>query len=98
MRAVSDPIAKSWFSAIYSELNGYENFKKSFYKIFMEFVHPIQDQMLHLSGKFTRQSSETMMLHYLICIPFCKPCCKPPTSHVGRRLGGILELALPHAI
>src|SRR5215471_12069283 len=27
MRAVTDPTAKSWFSTVYGELNGYEHFK-----------------------------------------------------------------------
>ena len=30
MRAVTDPIAKSWFSTVYSELNVYEHFKTLF--------------------------------------------------------------------
>ena len=32
MRAVTDPIAKSWFSTVYGELNGYEHFKTLFTK------------------------------------------------------------------
>jgi len=34
MRAVTDPIAKKkWFGTVYSELNGYERFKKLFTKV-----------------------------------------------------------------
>jgi hypothetical protein len=32
MRAVTDPIAKGWFSTVYGELNGYEHFKTLFTK------------------------------------------------------------------
>jgi hypothetical protein len=53
MRAVTDPIAKSWFSTVYSELNGYEHFK-TFLKNFMEFAHLIHGQMLSYQDKFTR--------------------------------------------
>jgi hypothetical protein len=64
MRAVTDHIAKSWFSTVYSELNGYEHFKTLFKKILMEFAHPIHGQMVNYQDKFTRQDGKSMTSHY----------------------------------
>jgi len=65
MRAVTDPIAKSWFSTVNSKLNGYEYFKTLFKIFFMEFAHPIHGHMLNYQDKFTRQGSESLTSHYL---------------------------------
>ena len=50
MRAVTDPIAKSWFSTVNSKLNGYEHFKTLFKNFFYGIRPPNPRSDAQLSG------------------------------------------------
>ena len=65
MRAVTDPIAKSWFSTVYGELNGYEHFKTLFTKFLWNSPTQSRIRCSIYQDKFTRQDGESMTSHYL---------------------------------
>jgi hypothetical protein len=65
LRAVTDPIAKSWFSTVYSELNGYENFKTLFTKFLWNSPTQSRIRCSIYQDKFTRQNGESTTSHYL---------------------------------
>jgi hypothetical protein len=65
MRAISAPIAKRWFSTVYHELKGYEQFKSLFTKFLWN--SPTQSRIrcsIH-QDKFAGHSGESMTSHYL---------------------------------
>ena len=65
MRAVSDPIAKSWFSTVYHELKGYEQFKSLFTKFLWNSPTQSRIRCSIYQDKFTGQDGESMTSHYL---------------------------------
>ena len=65
MRAVSYPIAKSWFSTVYHELNGYEQFKSLFTKFLWNSPTQSRIRCSIYQDKFTGQDGESMTSHYL---------------------------------
>jgi hypothetical protein len=65
MRAVSDPIAKSWFSTVYHELKGYEQFKSLFTKFLWNSPTQSRIRCSIYQDKFAGHSGESMTSHYL---------------------------------
>jgi hypothetical protein len=65
MRAVTDPIAKNWFSTVYSELEGYEHFKTLFTKFLWNSPTQSRIRCSNYQDKFARQDGESMTSHYL---------------------------------
>jgi hypothetical protein len=65
MRAVSDPIAKSWFSTVYHELKGYEQFKTLFTKFLWNSPTQSRIRCSIYQDKFAEHSGESMTSHYL---------------------------------
>jgi hypothetical protein len=65
MWAVTDSIAKSWFSTAYSELKGYEHFKTLFTKFLWNSPTQFRIRCSIYQDKFTRQDGESMVSHYL---------------------------------
>jgi len=65
MRAVTDPITKSWFSTVYCELHYYEHFNTLFTKCLWN--SPIQSRIRCsiYQDKFTRKDGESMTSHHL---------------------------------
>jgi hypothetical protein len=64
-RAVTHPIAKSWFITVYGELNGYEHFKTLFTKFLWKSPTHSRIRCSIYQDKFTRQDGESMTSHYL---------------------------------
>jgi hypothetical protein len=65
MRAVTDSIAKNWFSTVYNELKGYEQFKTLFTKFVCNSPTQCRIRCSIYRDKFTRQDGESMTSHYL---------------------------------
>ena len=65
MRAVTDPVAKNWFSTVYSELKCYEHFKTLFTNFLWNSPTQSRVRCSIYQDKFTRQDGETMTSHYL---------------------------------
>jgi len=65
IRAVTDPIAKSWFSTVYCELRGYEHFKTLFTKFLWNSPTQSRIRCKTYQDKFTRQDGESMTSDYL---------------------------------
>jgi len=65
MRAVTDPIAKSWFSTVYGELKGYEHFKTLFKKFLWNSPTQYRIRCSMYQDKFTKQDGESLTSHYL---------------------------------
>lgn len=65
MRAVTDPVARNWFSTVYGELKGYEHFKTLFTNFFWNSPAQARIRCSIYQDKFTRQDGETMTSHYL---------------------------------
>jgi hypothetical protein len=67
MQAVTDPIAKGWFSTMYSELNGFEHFRALFTKFLGNSPTQSRIRCSIYQDKCTRQNGESMTSHYLKC-------------------------------
>jgi len=65
MRAITDPIAKSWFSTVYDELVDYEHFKRLFTKFLWNAPTQSRIRCSIYQDKFNRQEGEAMTSHYL---------------------------------
>ena len=65
MRAVIDPIAKNWVSAVYSELQSYEQFKTLLTTFLWNAPTQSRIRCSIYQHKFTRQDGESMTSHYL---------------------------------
>jgi hypothetical protein len=64
MRAVTDPIAKNWFSTVYSELKGNEHFRTLFTKYLWNSPTQSRIRCSIYQDKFTRQETS----HYPILV------------------------------
>jgi len=65
MRAVTDPIAKNWFSTVYSELKRYEHYKMLFTKFLWKSPTQSRIRCCIYEDKFTRQDGKSITSHYL---------------------------------